>query len=180
MRVILFSLLLLCLYSLPASAQNITGEMADAYYKSCVSKERPKQLSEESHKALCACTASKMLENMTTDDVQDLSSQEQAVARDALNYMIVAVYAPCMEQPTKDHYYYTCKSNPKTRLITKNSNIMCECIANKVSNYIGKNGPAIFEDILTRNPNIQDPMGALESDPVFQDYVKKQGVACLF
>jgi len=180
MRIIFASLLLLTLYSTPVLANNITAEMADKYLESCTAKERPEQLSEQSHKALCACTASKMLENMTTEDVIDLSNEDPAIARDALNYMLVTVYAPCMEQPTKDHYYHTCRSNPQTRLITTEPREMCECIADRVSDYIAKNGPEILADILTRNPNVQDPMGALENDPVFQNYVKKQGVACLF
>jgi len=109
----------------------------------------------------------------------DLSSTDNTIARSALNYMLVNVYAPCMEHPTRDHYYHTCKSNPNTRLITTDPRVMCNCVAEKVGTYIAHNGPDIFEDILTRNPNIQDPMAALESDPKFQDYVKKQGVACL-
>ena len=175
--VILLSFILL---SPPAHAQEVTAEMSEAYYNSCIRKERPPALTKEGQDSLCACTASKMLENMTLEDIKDLSNEEQAIRRDAFNYMLVTVYAPCMEQPTKDYYYHTCRSNPKSRLITTDSRVMCKCISEKVSKYVRKKGPEIFADILTRNPNIQDPMGALESDPVFQSYVKKQGVACLF
>ena len=176
-----FALIFILTILIPFTAQanRISADMADAYYQDCKSKERPKNLRADSQDKLCACTASKMIETMTTDDVRDLTNEDQEIARDAFNFMLVNVYAPCMELPTRDHYYATCISNKQTHLITKEPQVMCECVSNKVSTYIAQNGPDVFEEILERNPNVQDPMAALESDTKFQNYVKKQGIGCL-
>jgi hypothetical protein len=155
--------------------------MANTYYNNCISKESPQKLSPESQEFLCACTASNMMETMTTDDIRALSNQEdRKTARLALNYMLVNVYAPCMEYPARDHYFNTCVNDPKTKKIGKNPEKICGCMADKVASHLAENGKDEFKEILSRNPNVTDPMGALEGDKKFQKYVSQQVLSCVF
>ncbi len=180
MRMLILSIFLITTQIGHVQAKAIDSDMAERYYQDCISKDRPQNLSEEGQDKLCACTASKMIESMDTNDIAALSSQDQTEARAAINHMIINVYAPCMEYPTRDYYFYTCASNPKTSIITKDPTKLCNCMSDKISKYMAKNGKDVFEDILTRTPNIIDPMSALESDPEFQNYTKQQATSCLF
>lgn len=161
-----------------AVAAPITKEMANQYYNDCVSKQAAQNFPEEEHKFFCACTASKMMDNMTTEDIAAMTVPDET-GRAATNYMIVKVYAPCMEYPAKAHYYNTCINN-KTPAMGNNPEKTCNCMAGKVAKHIGNNGEKIFTDILARNPNIADPMSALESDKEFQNYVGQQLLGCVF
>lgn len=178
MRILILTILILVANIAPSMADPITKEMAEQYYNNCVSKQASQKFSKESQEFLCACTASKMMDNMTTDSIRAMSAQDES-GRVAMNYMIVKVYAPCMQYPAKDYYYNTCISNPKTKALGKDPKKLCGCMADKVANHLGKNGEKIFEDILTRTPNIVDPMGALEADKEFQNYVGQQVLGCI-
>lgn len=160
-----------------AQGSPITKDAANAYYENC--KAQPAQgLSEKNREYLCACTAAKMMERMTVEDVQAMARQDEN-GRKAMNYMLVKVYAPCMNYPAKDHYYNTCMANPKTKSLSRDPNSLCNCMADKVANYLGANGSDVFEGILARNPNITDPMTALTEDHNFKVYAQKQLISCV-
>ena len=162
------------------SAAEISKEMANKYYNNCITKQSAQKLSQESQGNLCACTASNMMETMTTDDIRAMSNQrDPETARQALNYMLVNVYAPCMEYPAKDHYFSTCLSDPKTKDLGQDPANICGCMADKIASHLSQNGKEQFKEILSRNPNITDPMGALEQDSEFQKYVSQQVLGCV-
>ena len=179
MRLFILIITIFINYSTTASADPVTKEMAGRYYQNCVTKQASQKLSKESQEFLCACTASKMMDSMTTEDIAAMGAQDQETARGAMNHMIIKVYAPCMEYPAKDHYYNTCISNPKMKSLGSSPEKLCECMAGKVAAHLGQNGEAIFAGILGRNPNITDPMSALEADQKFQNYVGKQVMGCI-
>lgn len=180
MRLYILTALVFLVGITPSMAEPITKEMADSYYQNCVTKQASEKLSKESQDFLCACTASKMMDHMTTEDIQGMNSQDPEIARGAMNYMIVKVYAPCMEYPAKDHYYSTCMSNPKTKGLSGNPDKLCNCMAGKIATHLSQSGEKVFKEILERNPNITDPMSALENDSKFQNYVGKQLLSCVF
>ncbi len=177
MRILLLTTLVLFLGITTSIAEPVDKEMADSYYQNCISKEAAENLTKESQDFLCACTASEMMDHMTTEDIEAMNVQD-ATGRAAMNYMIVKVYAPCMEYPAKDHYYNTCISN-KNSALGANPEKTCNCMADKVAGYLAEKGEQVFAGILTRNPNIVDPMSALEADPEFQGYVSKQILGCV-
>ena len=176
----LFILLALIFLTAPLNAQakEITKAMADQYYNSCLSKPTSQPMSKENKDYLCACTAVQMMETMTTDRIAAMRGVGPSV-REAFHYMLVNVYAPCMEYPAKDHYYNTCISNPKTATLGQDPAQLCGCMADKAAAHLGQNGKELFQDILARNPNAQDPMSLLESDPQFQSYVGQQVLGCV-
>lgn len=174
-----FLTILMCVASV-ASAQaqtKITKDAANAYYQNCVTQPA-EGITDQSKEYLCACTAAKMMERMYVEDVQAMALQNEQ-GRKALNYMLVKVYAPCMNYPAKDHYYNNCITNPQTKTLSKNPQGLCKCMSDQVAQYLGNSGPEIFEDILKRNPNITDPMSALTDDPKFQKFAQSKLLACV-
>ena len=183
----LLSIFILTIAIAPAHAQEdvqdhnaISKVMAQQFYENCLAKESPQKLSKESQDLLCSCTAVQIMDNMTKNDIRAMSSQNPKDARLALNHMLVNVYAPCMEYPAKDHYYNVCVSNPQTASLGGDPKKICGCMSDKVANHLKLNGKQIFSDILDRNPNVADPMNALESDKKFQNFVGKQALSCVF
>lgn len=164
-------------FSSGSFATPITKDAANAYYEQCNSQ--PAQgITQKSKEYLCACTAAKMMESMQVEDVQAMAQQSQA-GRDAMNNMLINVYAPCMNYPAKDHYYNNCITDPKTKTLSRNPQGLCNCMADQVANYLGSSGPDIFRDILSRNPNITDPMTALTNDSKFQQFARSKLLGCV-
>jgi len=114
-------------FSQSVSATPITKDAANAYYEQCNSQ--PAQgITQKSKEYLCACTAAKMMQSMQVEDVQAMAQQNQA-GRDAMNNMLINVYAPCMNYPAKDHYYNNCITDPKTKTLSRNPQGLCNCMA---------------------------------------------------
>ena len=174
---ILFGLLIILMAS-PALATEISDETANQYYQNCIAGQTPPELSKQTHETLCACTAAQMKTGFTVEDMQAMSKRDE-VARLALNKMIVNVYAPCIQYPAHDYYYNVCITNPQTANLSRNTQQLCGCLAQKVSGYLAQNSQQVFADILTRNPNIVDPMAALTSDPQFDQFAQGQLVSCV-
>lgn len=174
-----FLTILICIASVTsAQAQTkITKDGANAYYQNCLSQ--PSQgITDKSKEYLCACTAAKMMERMDVEDVKAMALQNEE-GRKALNYMLVKVYAPCMNYPAKDHYYNNCMTNPQTKTLSKNPHGLCKCMSDEVAQYLGNEGPQIFEGILKRDPNITDPMIALTNDKQFQSFAQSKLLGCV-
>ena len=174
---ILILLLVVTLFPLNASAEPISKAGAMNYYNKCVSNQDP-NMGAETQKLLCACTAVQMQKNMTTQDVQAMSKQDQS-GRLATNKMLVDVYAPCMQHPAKELYHQNCISNPETQKIAQNPAKTCTCMSTKIANYLSSRGPDVFRKILTDSPNVTDPMSALANDATFQQFTQSQLMSCL-
>ncbi len=164
--------------SLTAQATEISNDTANQYYQNCIAGTTPPELSKQTQDTLCACTAAQMKTGFTMEDMQAMSKKDET-ARLALNKMIVNVYAPCIQYPAYDYYYNVCVSNPQTASLSKNPQALCSCLAQKVSSYLAQNSQQVFADILTRTPNIVDPMAALTSDPQFDHFAQGQLVSCV-
>jgi hypothetical protein len=176
-----FILLLLFALHAPLSATHaqtpISKEMADAYYGNCKNQPSP-NMTPETQDLMCACTAAKMTEGMNVEDMRAMAQNNQN-GRDALNKMLINVYAPCIQYPAKEHYKNTCMSNPQTKALSKTPKKLCGCMAEKVSGYLATDGQKVFQDILRRNPTIADPMSALEQDAQFQQFARSQLLSCV-
>ncbi len=173
----LLVLAFLVILPMTAYATPISEQMANSYYDNCLGQQAD-GISQKSKEFMCACTAAKMMDNMQVEDIQAMSQQNQA-GRNATNKMLVDVYAPCIEYPAYDHYYNTCITNPETAKMTSNTKRTCSCLADQVAGYLQKNAQTVFKDILMRNPNIIDPMGALTSDSRFQQFAQSKLVGCV-
>lgn len=167
----------LCLLSAPAFATPVSKDAANAYYQNCKSQSA-EGMSRKSQDFMCACTAAKMMDHMSVEDVKMMGQQNES-GRKATNKMIIQVYAPCIEYPARDHYYNNCISDPKTKTMTSSPKAMCSCMAGEIADHLKNNAQTVFREILTRNPNITDPMGALTSDPEFQQFARRKLLGCV-
>lgn len=177
MRYFILSMFLVLMTNGAAMATPITKDAANAYFLNC--KTQPSQgLSVSSQEYMCACTAAKMMKHLTLEDVRAMP-QPNETGRAATNKMLIHVYAPCMNYPAKDHYYNTCMSNPKTKTLTGKPERLCNCMSDKVAGYLGENGSKVFSEILSRDPNITDPMTALTNDNEFQKFAQSKLLGCV-
>ncbi len=177
MRFLTILFLFVAFAPIAAEAEPVDKAQARAYYDNCLKNQSP-NMSVDTQKLLCACTAVQMHKTMQVEDVRDMALQNE-VGREATNKMIVSVYAPCMQHPAKELYYQNCISDPKTQTLTKNPQKTCECMSGNIAQYLSTRGVDIFQSILTRSPNITDPMAALAEDPQFEQYTRTQLMGCL-
>lgn len=164
--------------SMPVNAQTkVSTDIANKYFESCKSQSDPR-FSQASQEMFCACTAAKMVESYTQEDMQNAQRQD-GVGRAAANKLITNVYGPCIQYPAREYHYNTCVKNPKTKLLGKNVEQLCSCTAEKVADYLGQNASGLFQQILVKNPTIADPMQALYDDQSFQKTVQGHLMSCL-
>lgn len=174
---ILMALALLVFCVTPAHATPVTKEMANSYFGNCLQQPSP-GMSDQTKQYMCSCTAAKMMESMTVEDIKTMA-QQSAAGRAATNKMVINVYAPCIEYPARDHYYSTCMTNPQTKTMTSNVQGLCTCLGNQVAGYLRQNAQQEFTRILKRTPNVADPMSALTSDPAFMQFAQGKLMACV-
>lgn len=155
----------------------VTKETANAYFSNCLQQPSP-GMSDQTKQYMCACTAAQMQKSMTVEDIRTMA-QQSAAGRLATNKMITEVYAPCIEYPARDHYYLNCMNDPKTKNYTSNVQGMCTCLASQVAGYLKQNAKSEFTRILSRTPNITDPMSALTNDPAFMRFAQTKMMACI-
>lgn len=157
----------------------ISQEMARKYYENCKSRPDPmKVMSEQSRDNLCSCTATRLMSAMTVEDIKIMGGNDQP-ARNALNKMLTAVYAPCMEFPARDLVYANCVANAQLKAAASNIEGLCGCVAGQAAQYIAANGPGIMQQELMKNPNVTDPLGPLMQSQGFTQASQAFTMQCL-
>lgn len=175
-KIISTAALLLLLFTGPAFATPISKEQANNYYANC--KAQPGAgMRPESHDAMCACTSVKMMEAMTVEDVQAMSSGD----KNAQNKMFIEVYAPCMSYPVQDLVGMQCLEDPKIDQVGSNipKEELCSCIAERTAAWFEGEGRALMRRVLTKNPEITDPVGPVMETPEFKSQTYNGLIACL-
>lgn len=171
----------------PLAAQAGTGtftpvskETANAYYQNCVSQRSAQSFSTQAQGMMCACTAARLTQFFTMEDMATMTNNKAApeAQRGAFNKMMVNIYAPCMEEPTREYHYNACISNPQTAQYGDPATI-CRCMSDQVATHMRVYGPRVFQDLIARNPNITDPMSELTNDPSFQTFAQSKLLGCL-
>lgn len=159
-----------------AHATPVDKETANKYYQNCAAQSDPR-FSQDAQNLFCACTAVKLIENYTIEDMQATARQD-ASARKATNKMITDVYAPCIRYPAREYHYQTCVEDPKTQLLGHAEKI-CGCSADKVAEHLQANASKMLGNILRRNPQTMDPMQALYDDKNFQRVIQSKVTSCI-
>ena len=180
MKYLLLIAALFC--SLPAYAQTgftpVTKEQANTYFANCVAQPQSQFLTKDSQNLFCACTAARMTQFFSVEDMKTMMSPDAAVARPAFNKMLVNVYAPCMETPVRDHYQNVCITNPDSARFPDRQGT-CQCLGNAMGKHFALRGEEAFRQILSTNPNAMDPMAAALADPSIQTLAQEKLIACL-
>lgn len=137
-------------------------DFANQYFQNCVEAEN-KTLTSQSQEMLCACSAAKLSENMSIEEMKAMQ-QDSAFGQEMRNKMLLEVYAPCIEFPTHDLVLASCLNDP-TKLPQKKE--VCHCLASSMGQYISQNAQVALMSALQQNPNSLDPLGTLLESPSF-------------
>jgi hypothetical protein len=170
---------LLLLTPLPSRAQAVDKATANAYYKNCLAQSDPR-FTPQNQQALCACTAAKMTESMTVQDMQLLGQQTPA-GNAALNKMVLNVYAPCITYPVQDLLNNQCLTDPKIKAIgaMMDMKTLCGCMSKKTGAWYATQGRSLMADILAKNPNVTDIVTPVMESKAFQAQAYENLRACL-
>lgn len=163
------SLFIFVFFTLPVYAQTpISNEEATNYYYDCKKRPDPRWR-QETQDAFCACTAEKMMQTMSVEEVRIMGEQSQQ-GRDMLNKMLVDVYAPCMNFPVSDLVEKQCMANEKLDMagITATKSDVCFCTAGATAEWFTKEGRTMMRTIVMKNPNVEDPIGPLMESRAFK------------
>jgi hypothetical protein len=161
---------LLCL-SVSAQAQTvITQQQGQQYYQNCV-KQPNQTMDGRTQHEFCTCTANFMMQNLTMEDLRAMNGQDQA-ARNALNKMVIGVYAPCMQFPIKDLIQKKCMTDVKKQNV-------CQCLSNNMAAFTASEAQRLLGTVLAQNPNAFDPMSAIMDQPEFKARQQQISLQCL-
>lgn len=171
----LLFVLIALMVPLAAQAQtSVPKETANSYFDNCVKTASPQQgLSVQAQEMLCACTAARLTQFFSMEDWKTMTGPNPAEARIAYNKMLINVYAPCMEEPTRERYYGRCA---KTQGMDQK---ICTCASDKIAAHMAVQGPDIFTRLLAKDPNMQDPWAGLEEDAGFNNFIDTATRSCL-
>jgi hypothetical protein len=180
----LILLAIILLVPISAKAQNYTPvskDMANNYFNNCVqsSAKTEQRFSPQAQQMFCACTAARLTQFFSIEDMQMMTNTTDPNSRVAFNKMVVNIYAPCMKEPMREYHYWQCISNPQVGQISSNPQKMCSCAADQLGIHMEVYGAQMFQKILQNNPTIEDPMNAIYGDPDFQRIAQQKAMACL-
>jgi hypothetical protein len=159
----------------------VSKEWANKYYNNCMAAPEQPGMLPESKKALCACTASKMTQAMTEDEIKTMFSEtpEGAYQRDR---MTLLVYVPCMEAPTRDLIYNHCVGNMLIRRGLKKYHEVCNCLGENMGKYAAENGGRIADEALrnrtNNNLNAKQLLNEFMESPAFQQQSQYYVTTC--
>lgn len=182
-RALILALFILALTPWAAQAQQgqtpISQDMAKKYYENCGARpDSLNAMTPESKNMLCTCTAAQLMKSMTVEDIKIMGGNDQS-ARNALNKMLINVYAPCMEFPARDLVYGNCVGNAQLKAAASNIQGLCGCVAGEAAQYIAANGPSIMKQEIAKNPNVTDPLAPLMESAEFTQASQSFTMKCL-
>lgn len=121
----------------PEQELKTVQDYANVYFKNCVASNEDPGI-QEYIETQCACTAAKMQEVMTYDQMVQLFDP---LARDSYPYtrMTALAYMPCIDTSVRDYLYDDCLDNAKSNGIY-NKDLVCGCMSEKVANSLSKYG----------------------------------------
>ena len=165
----LFFAFALCVVAFSAHAETpVSKETANTYFGNCMAKRDPR-MTTKSQEELCACTAAKMTEVMTMEDIKRMGQQTQEGIQ-SFNLMMTHVYMPCIGAPVHDLLMTECLADKKIdeQQFKIDKGDLCGCIAGKTGKWMADQGPAMMEIILKKNPHITDPIQPIMDSPDFR------------
>jgi hypothetical protein len=132
----------------------LTQDMAEKYFTNCLESSRAQGImSETTAQNYCGCTAVEMKDNLSQEEVAGLN-EKMEVSRPVLNKVLIEVNGPCIHYPVKDLVHSKCMTD------VGNSPV-CQCVSEKISQFIKNISGRMLPEILKEDPNIFDPMGPI-------------------
>lgn len=159
----------------------VSKDLANQYYNNCLQKEDA-TMSADTQKSLCACTAAKMSETMSVEEIQTMSlnTEEGAYQR---SRMTALVYVPCMEYPLRDLVYNNCASNSEVTKEFKKHKAVCSCLAGNMAKFYAEQGMQIVNaEIMKQSPagtGIATSLNAFMGSSLFHQKSQYYSLACI-
>ena len=141
------------------------NDFANQYYKNCMQQEHP-LLKGETLKTLCACTSANIPGNMSVANMRNLNEDTEEGAKQRARLMLF-VYTPCIQYPTKALVEDQCLKNPDVRKNLKNYKGVCMCLSDGMADFMEEYAQQHMEAALRRDMRDTDPLNDLMNSPRF-------------
>lgn len=152
-------------------------EYANQYFAKCMEQDHP-ILKGESHELLCACTSANIPGNMNLDQVREMQ-KDTAAGLEQRNRMMLFVYAPCIEYPTRALIMDQCVNNPQIKASMKNYFKVCSCLAEGMGKVLQEAAPSAIQQAIERNVKDYDPLRALLDSTFYNEKSQYYLQTCL-
>ncbi len=161
---------------LTAQPQNI-NEFANQYYNNCMTKATA-VLNGNNLETLCTCTAAQIPNNMTVDQMKAMNTdtEEGALQR---GRMLLFVYAPCIEYPTKALIMDQCVNNPDVKAKMKKPTKVCDCLSSGMADFMRESAPEHIRRALEENKTDLDPLRELMESKTFDNASRYHMATCV-
>lgn len=149
------------------SAPRDINEFANAYYNNCLKKQHP-LLDADSQEDLCACTAANIPQTMSVENMKAMQNADDE-GRLQRSRMLMFVYTPCIEYPTRSLILNQCLNNPDVAGKIKNYQQICSCLGDGMAEFMRDEAPRFIENEIRKNPDSVDPLGYMMRTPLYQN-----------
>jgi len=153
------------------------NDFANAYYKSCMQKEHP-LLKADDKEMLCGCTSANIPGNMTVEQMQAMQT-DTAEGQDQRNRMMLFVYTPCIEYPTRALVLDQCMNNKQVQSSMRNFREVCSCLADSMAVFMKENASQAVQAAVRRNRKDYDPLSELLQSRKYENHTQLHMKKCV-
>lgn len=175
-------LMMALLFPLAAQAQStpVNRDQANEYFAQCV--QSGKSAPGESMRDLCACTAAKVMSQLTAEELAALADTKTPAGQTARRKELVEVYAPCTEIIAAEMFDYECVNNKQLRDLNEGFDMpsVCSCASKLTADWYKGKGQKFMEESMKKDPGmtIANPIGALLTHPLVKSQNLNNLVVC--
>ncbi len=150
-----------------AAPPETINDFANLYYKNCTKQEHP-ILKGKSLELLCGCTSAQIPQNMSVKQMRDMQ-ENTPEGEHQRSRMLLFVYTPCIQYPTKALVRKQCLDNPEVKAGMKQYKRVCECLADGMAGFMKEEAPRYVEMAMRRNGADLDPLRMLMESTLFEE-----------
>lgn len=152
-------------------------DYANRYYENCLTQKHP-LLKDDNLELLCSCTAAQLPKAMTVDQIRQMKD-DTAEGQYQRNRMMLFVYAPCIEHPTRALVLDQCMNDPKVQTGIKNFKTVCNCLADGMAAFMKERAPSTIETAIKFNEKDIDPLRKLLESTAFDEMSRAKMGECI-
>lgn len=154
-------------------------EIIQQWFNACRSA-RVASANPESIEALCSCSAAKMQQQMTVQELRLLleTSEDGQKQRERL---VGLIYLPCMRYPVEDIVREDCLSNHELIEGAKHPVNICGCIAHRMGDYVERDNGTVHKNTVIdyrKDARPQTIISRYFNSGAFRDTLKIQNRRC--
>ena len=162
----------------PQPEPKTINDFSNAFYRNCLKQQHP-LLKEDGLKMMCACTAAQIPATMSVENMRAMQNND-AEGKLQRSRMIMFVYTPCIEYPTKALILDQCLGNEEIRSTMKNHQKVCECLGENMGKFMREEAPKYVQKALRRNPDNLDPLGMMLQSPLYDERSRHFMQRCVY